>query len=493
MIRRGAPELTRPSVLATRRLRGDAGAQPTAPVALAVRGARLRRAGQRAPPRRRADVAAPRARRARAVGGTCRRARADAVRGTPCAPRPRARTSRRRAVAGAGAASVARTRAAERRPRRSPRSPRACRPARRDSRLAIRARGSTRRLASPRASRPPSVVPVRELAARGIFDAARGASATSRSCSERVHGKRLVWLDNAATTQKPQAVIDRLAYFYEHENSNIHRAAHTLAARATDAYEGAREKVRRFLNAPSARGDRLRARRDRGHQPRRAELGPPQRRRRRRDRHHLARAPREHRAVAAALRREGRAAARRAGRRPRPGHPRRVREAARPAHAARLVHAGVERARHRHAGARDDRDGAPPRRARAASTARRPSRTCASTCRRSTATSTCSPGHKVFAPTGIGVVYGKADVLEAMPPWQGGGNMIAGRHVREDDLPAAARALRGRHRQHRRRGRPRRRARLRRRAIGIENVDALRARAARLRDRAAARACPGCD
>ena len=70
--------------------------------------------------------------------------------------------------------------------------------------------------------------------------------------AERVNGRPLVWLDNAATTQKPQAVIDRLKYFYEHENSNIHRAAHTLAARATDAYEGAREKVRGFLNASSA-------------------------------------------------------------------------------------------------------------------------------------------------------------------------------------------------------------------------------------------------
>ncbi len=69
---------------------------------------------------------------------------------------------------------------------------------------------------------------------------------------ERVRGgRRLVWLDNAATTQKPRAVIERVSYFYEHENSNIHRAAHTLAARATDAYEAARDKVRRFLNAPS--------------------------------------------------------------------------------------------------------------------------------------------------------------------------------------------------------------------------------------------------
>jgi cysteine desulfurase/selenocysteine lyase len=70
---------------------------------------------------------------------------------------------------------------------------------------------------------------------------------------EQVNGRQLVWLDNAATTQKPQAVIDRLKYFYEHENSNIHRAAHELAARATDAYEEAREKVRSFLNASSVK------------------------------------------------------------------------------------------------------------------------------------------------------------------------------------------------------------------------------------------------
>ncbi|MRV72923.1 SufS family cysteine desulfurase [Duganella sp. FT92W] len=67
--------------------------------------------------------------------------------------------------------------------------------------------------------------------------------------AERVNGKPLAWFDNAATTHKPQAVIDRLAYFYAHENSNIHRAAHELAARATDAYEGARNKVARFLGA----------------------------------------------------------------------------------------------------------------------------------------------------------------------------------------------------------------------------------------------------
>jgi cysteine desulfurase/selenocysteine lyase len=66
---------------------------------------------------------------------------------------------------------------------------------------------------------------------------------------ETVNGKPLIWFDNAATTQKPQSVIDRLSYFYAHENSNIHRAAHELAARATDAYEEARDTVRRFIGA----------------------------------------------------------------------------------------------------------------------------------------------------------------------------------------------------------------------------------------------------
>ena len=70
---------------------------------------------------------------------------------------------------------------------------------------------------------------------------------------EQVNGHPLIWLDNAATTQKPQSVIDRISYFYEHENSNIHRAAHELAARATDAYEDARTKVAHFLNASSSK------------------------------------------------------------------------------------------------------------------------------------------------------------------------------------------------------------------------------------------------
>jgi|HubBroStandDraft_1064217.scaffolds.fasta_scaffold00514_5 cysteine desulfurase/selenocysteine lyase len=70
--------------------------------------------------------------------------------------------------------------------------------------------------------------------------------------AERINGRQLVWFDNAATTHKPQAVIDRIAYFYAHENSNIHRGAHTLAARATDAYEDARSKVAVFIGAASS-------------------------------------------------------------------------------------------------------------------------------------------------------------------------------------------------------------------------------------------------
>jgi cysteine desulfurase / selenocysteine lyase len=69
--------------------------------------------------------------------------------------------------------------------------------------------------------------------------------------AEHVNGHPLVWLDNAATTQKPQEVIDRLTRFYCHENSNIHRGAHELATRATEAYEDARGSVAKFLGAPS--------------------------------------------------------------------------------------------------------------------------------------------------------------------------------------------------------------------------------------------------
>ena len=66
---------------------------------------------------------------------------------------------------------------------------------------------------------------------------------------QEVRGKPLVYLDSAATTQKPRAVIDALVHYYTHDNANVHRGVHALSERSTKAYEGAREKVRRFLNA----------------------------------------------------------------------------------------------------------------------------------------------------------------------------------------------------------------------------------------------------
>ena len=70
---------------------------------------------------------------------------------------------------------------------------------------------------------------------------------------QEVHGKPLVYLDNAATSQKPQAVIDALTAYYTRDNSNVHRGVHLLSERATEAYEGARRRIQRHLNAASHR------------------------------------------------------------------------------------------------------------------------------------------------------------------------------------------------------------------------------------------------
>ena len=69
---------------------------------------------------------------------------------------------------------------------------------------------------------------------------------------EGVHGQPLIYFDNAATTQKPRAVLDALQHYYEHDNANVHRGLHELSSRATEAYEGARQRVARYLNAASA-------------------------------------------------------------------------------------------------------------------------------------------------------------------------------------------------------------------------------------------------
>jgi cysteine desulfurase/selenocysteine lyase len=70
---------------------------------------------------------------------------------------------------------------------------------------------------------------------------------------QRVHGAPLAYLDNAATAQKPRAVIDAVSRYYRRDNANVRRGVHVLAERATAAYEGARDKVRHFLNARSVR------------------------------------------------------------------------------------------------------------------------------------------------------------------------------------------------------------------------------------------------
>ncbi|WP_367304450.1 cysteine desulfurase [Lentilactobacillus parabuchneri] len=71
--------------------------------------------------------------------------------------------------------------------------------------------------------------------------------------NQQVNGEPLVYLDNAATTQKPLAVLNAIMDYYQHDNANVHRGVHTLAERATESYEASRDKVAEFINAPSRR------------------------------------------------------------------------------------------------------------------------------------------------------------------------------------------------------------------------------------------------
>ena len=171
--------------------------------------------------------------------------------------------------------------------------------------------------------------------------------------AERPYGKPLVYLDNAASAQKPKAVLDRLTYAYEHEYANVHRGLHYLANAATEAYEAARETVRRFLNAAFDRRDHLHPLRDRGDQPRRRELRPEAYRRRRRDRAQRDGASLEHRPVALPSRAEGRDPELDRDRRRRVVLDRRVRKGAERPDEDRRDHPDVERRRH---GAADQGD-----------------------------------------------------------------------------------------------------------------------------------------
>ncbi len=86
--------------------------------------------------------------------------------------------------------------------------------------------------------------------ASGVFDVER-VRADFPILGQRVHGKPLVYLDNAATSQKPRAVIDAISRYYEGTNANIHRAVHHLSEQATEEYEAARKTAQKFINAPS--------------------------------------------------------------------------------------------------------------------------------------------------------------------------------------------------------------------------------------------------
>jgi cysteine desulfurase / selenocysteine lyase len=241
---------------------------------------------------------------------------------------------------------------------------------------------------------------------------------------QNVHGKPLIWLDNAATTQKPQAVIDRLSRFYEHENSNIHRAAHTLAARATDAYEGAREKVRRFVGAGSTKDIIF----VRGATEGINFVAQTYGRRHVKEGDEIVVTWLEHHANIVPW--QQLAAEKGARLRVAPvddsgqviveefekllGPRTRIVSIAQVSNALGTVVPVKELTAiaHRH-GAKVLIDGAQSVSHMAVNV------------QALDADFFVFSGHKVFGPTGIGVVYGKPEVLATLPPWQGGGNMIA--------------------------------------------------------------------
>jgi cysteine desulfurase / selenocysteine lyase len=240
---------------------------------------------------------------------------------------------------------------------------------------------------------------------------------------EVVNGRPLIWLDNGATTQKPQSVIDRLKYFYEHENSNVHRAAHELAARATDAYESAREKTRRFLNAGAPREIVF----VRGATEAINLVAQSWGRRNIQKDDEIVITWLEHHANIVPW--QMLCAEKGARLRVAPvddsgqvlldeyekllGPKTRLVSIAHVSNALGTVVPVKEmvEAAHRH-GSRALVDGAQ----------------AVAHMRVDVQAINCDfyvfSGHKVFAPTGIGVVYGKSEVLDNMPPWQGGGNMI---------------------------------------------------------------------
>ncbi|NJL08727.1 MAG: cysteine desulfurase [Methylacidiphilales bacterium] len=241
---------------------------------------------------------------------------------------------------------------------------------------------------------------------------------------QRIHGRPLVWLDNGATTQKPNAVIERLSHFYRTENSNVHRGAHTLAARSTDAYEEARSKLQRFLGA----GDPHEIVFVRGATEAinlvaqtwgRANVGPGDEILITWLEHHANIVPWQQLCAVTGARLRvapvddtGQIILSEFERLLGPRTKLVAITAVANALGTVTPIAAMTAAAHR-VGARVLIDGAQ-------SVAHTPTDVQAIGC-----DFFVLSGHKMFGPTGIGVLYGRREILEAMPPWQGGGNMIA--------------------------------------------------------------------
>ncbi len=240
------------------------------------------------------------------------------------------------------------------------------------------------------------------------------------------HGKPLVYLDNAATTQKPRAVIDAVVKYYESQNANIHRGVYGLSQTATTLYEQTREKVRAFLNANEPAEIIFTRGTTEGINLVAATWGRQNPQTRRRSRRQPPRTPLRHRPLADGLRSQPARLLRvipinEAGELQldalatflASGHVKMVavnhvsnslgtinpvKEITRMAHAAgaRILIDGAQWVAH---GPTDVRD--------------------------LDADFYVFSGHKLIGPTGIGVLYGKRELLDAMPPYQGGGDMIA--------------------------------------------------------------------